>query len=177
MLLQIGYCIDDNYNYSFEPLISFHYNAWNRLKISQTDGTFSIEINDIHFFSVDNSNPQTWTNVKVVTGNTYGNVAYVPALGQYRNFVISNLEPVVDKLLCLEFNLSIDLYLGEQPVTSPTGSDTVPFISFSGSSRMPSISAANHDYENVVLKIKYLKMTRNGLPSLEDGKFLQGGWK
>ena len=194
VMLQIGYCIGDNWNSAVNPTFNFNndYGFWNRLKISQTGGTFDIEINSLHHyvFSTSNPNPQTWTNVKVVTGNTYGNVNFVPAVGKYRNFVIKNLEAAENNVLCPEWSFSIDFYLDDQPVTAqpigdieravpPVGiadkTDMVPFVNFSGSYRVPSIYVANHDAANAVLYFNYLQMTRKGLPSAENAKFVQGG--
>ena len=100
------------------------------------------------------------------------------------------MEAAENNVLCPEWSFSIDLYLDDQPVTAqpigdieravpPVGiadkTDMVPFVNFSGSYRVPSIYVANHDAANAVLYFNYLQMTRKGLPSAENAKFVQGG--
>ena len=168
VLLQIGYCLGNNWNYYVHPIQNFNEDIWFNLKISQTNGFYEIKINDSSVQKATNPDPKMWTDVKVVIGNTYGNTLFVPALGYYRNFVIRNFDQftVEKRILCPEWKVSFDLYLYNQPVRSKPAQ----LFSFVGSSRIPSISASNHDAENAVLHFRYEDMLH---PPLD----LQGGWK
>ena len=61
---------------------------WITLKLSQTNGIYEVRIGSRLVTSVAR-HAQTWKNVNVVMGNTYGG-AYQPAVGEYRNFVITS---------------------------------------------------------------------------------------
>ena len=61
---------------------------WITLKLSQTNGIYEVRIGSRLVTSVAR-HAQTWRNVNVVIGNTYGGI-YQPAVGEYRNFVITS---------------------------------------------------------------------------------------
>ena len=162
----------ENWNYYAHPVQNFNDDKWFNLKIGQTNKLYYIKIDDTPVHSAINPSPKIWTDVKVVIGNTYGNTLFAPANGYYRNFVIRNLDQftVDHRILCPEWKMSFDLYLDDQPETSKPAR----FFWFARSSRIPSIYVENHDAENAVLHFRYEDVLH---PSLEDGKFLQGGWE
>ena len=170
----------NNWNYYVHPIQNFNEDIWFNLKISQTNGFYEIKINDSSVQKATNPDPKKWTDVNVVIGNTYGNTLFVPALGYYRNFVIRNFDQftVEKRKLCPNWKMSFDLYLDDQPKTSEM---VASFFSFFGSSRIPSISAGNHDAWNkpkrAVLVFNYVQTLENQTynPWLEGGNFLQGG--
>ena len=61
---------------------------WITLKLSQTNGIYEVRIGSRLVTSVAR-HAQTWRNVNVVIGNTYGG-NYQPAIGEHRNFVITS---------------------------------------------------------------------------------------
>ena len=62
---------------------------WINLKVSQTSGVIEIKVDNKLVKTGTNQSPQTWSNVNVVIGNTYDK--YKAAVGEYRNFEITNL--------------------------------------------------------------------------------------
>ena len=68
----------------------FNTGDWVNVKLSQINGVFEYKVNGEIVHTAINSDPQTWTNVKVVMGNRFGYHDRKIALGQYRNFKINS---------------------------------------------------------------------------------------
>ena len=75
-----------NHYYNFPN--SFNTGSFINLKISQNNKVYEIKVDDKLVHKATNPNPKSWSNVKVVVGNTYGKTFYSTALGDYRNFEI-----------------------------------------------------------------------------------------
>ena len=71
---------------------------WVNLKISQRESQatnkwiYEVQVDDKLVYSIPNSNPQKWSNVNVVMGNTYSNNLYESAQGEYRSFKLSSCK-------------------------------------------------------------------------------------
>ena len=75
------------HNYQYDLQAKSNTGNWFNLKLSQKDGLYEIKIDDELVHSVLNTEPKTYTNVKLVTGNDYGWA--ISANGDYRNFELS----------------------------------------------------------------------------------------
>ena len=75
-------------NHVYNTQKNFNTGNWINLKISQHNKVYEIKVDDKLVHKVTNPNPKSWSNVKVVMGNTYGTTFYSTALGDYRNFEI-----------------------------------------------------------------------------------------
>ena len=65
---------------------------WYTLKLSQVDGWYMMKVNDKIVHIKSNTKSQTWDNVELVMGDTYGKPNFAPAVGQYKNFEINSCE-------------------------------------------------------------------------------------
>ena len=75
-------------NHYYDLPNSFNTGSFINLKISQNNKVYEIKVDDKLVHKATNSYPKSWSNVKVVMGNTYGKTIYSTALGDYRNFEI-----------------------------------------------------------------------------------------
>merc|ERR1712048_852419 len=83
----IGYQNSGIYAFNvYDPEKKFNTGDWVNVKLSQINGVFEYKVNGEIVHTAINSDPQTWTNVKVVMGNRYGGDYIKIALGQYRKF-------------------------------------------------------------------------------------------
>ena len=87
--IQVATMLGDDWNYYFSVVSdTVNKGDWFTLKMSQRDGLYKVKIDNELVHSVVNPTPQTWKNVKIVTGNTYGNSIFIPAVGEYRNLEV-----------------------------------------------------------------------------------------
>ena len=88
-LNHITCALGGNWNYNFNSYgTKYNTGNWVNLKISQINGLYEVKIDGKLIHTANNAKTQTWQNVKVVIGNTYGNHAFQSSAGQYRNFEI-----------------------------------------------------------------------------------------
>ena len=87
--IQVATMVGDDWNYYFSVVSdTVNKGDWFTLKMSQRDGLYNVKIDNELVHSVVNPSPKTWKNVKIVTGNTYGNSIFIPAVGEYRNLEV-----------------------------------------------------------------------------------------
>ena len=78
------------HNYAYDLQSKSNTGNWFNLKLSQKDGFYEIKIDDELIHKVLNTEPRTWTDVKLIMGNDYGTTIYDPATGEYRNFEMTS---------------------------------------------------------------------------------------
>ena len=89
-MLSITYSMRNRWNYVYDLKSNFSTGDWRNLKISQIDNVYEIKIDGKSVHKANNPSPKSWKNIKVVSGNTYDNPNFLPAVGKYRNFFIKS---------------------------------------------------------------------------------------
>ena len=77
---------------------------WHNLKLSQIDGLYVMKVNNKIVNLRSNTESQTWNNVELVMGDTYGKPNYASAVGEYRKFEIKSCQKKSTTQFKIPFN-------------------------------------------------------------------------